>query len=87
MERLKGEFFLDLTPMVQQEQIRNLQLLRTNEIKLARTVRKAKPRKTAAKKATSGKKRSTLSAEDKARKILGKLSAGQLANIQKLLGN
>jgi len=87
MERLKGIFFHQLSPMAQQEQVKFLQLLRTNEIKLARAIKKAKPRKTTAKKATSGKKRSTVSAEAKALKALEKLSLGQLANLTKLLKN
>lgn len=84
MDRLKGTFFHELSPMDQQEQIKSLQLLRTNEIRLAKVV-KRKPRKASAKKAPNKKKRTSISAETKALKALEKLSPDQLINLNKLM--
>lgn len=84
MDRLKGTFFLAKNPTEQQEQIAALQLLRTNEIKLAATVR-SKPRKTKTKKTTK-RKVNLATNEEKAKKLLASLSPGQLANIKQLLG-
>lgn len=82
MDRIKIKPFLSYTEEEKRKFISDLQLSRTNALKIASM---KKRRKKTTKKKTSTKKRNTISKKQKALKALEKLSAEQLKIIMENL--